>query len=106
MRDIREIELRDSRSNANNKRCFKIRATALRPRLHTEGFPLCSYMTFHKGTSTEELQYYTWSTLLLFQTQSPLHKWDRHKAKTESPLNKRDKAQSQSTTTITSTQEG
>jgi len=40
MQDIREIEFRDSGSNANTKICFKVRATALRPRLHTEGFSL------------------------------------------------------------------
>ena len=44
------------------------------PRLYTEEFPLCPYMTFHKGTSTEELQLQTWSTQLLSLTQSPLHK--------------------------------
>jgi len=38
--DIRELEFRDSGSNVNNKICFEVRATALRPRLHTEGFPL------------------------------------------------------------------
>ena len=39
MQDIREIELRDSGSNANSRICFEVRATALHPRLHTEGFP-------------------------------------------------------------------
>jgi len=100
MQDIREIELRDSGSNTNNMICFEIWATALRPHLHAEGFSLCPHRTFHKGTSTEELQLYTWSTLLFSQTQSPLHKRDRHKAKTQSPLHKRDrhkaKAQTQS----------
>ena len=38
MQDIREIELRDNGSNANTKICFEIRATALRSRLHIEGF--------------------------------------------------------------------
>ena len=33
-------ELRDSGSNANIKICFEVRATALRPRLHTEGYQL------------------------------------------------------------------
>jgi len=81
MQDIREIGLRDSGSNANNKICFKVRVTALRLHLHIEGFPLCPHRTFHKGTSTEELQLYTWSILLLSQTQSPLYKRDRHKSK-------------------------
>ena len=56
IQDIREIELRDSESNANIKICFELRATPLRPRLHTEGFSLCPHMTFHKGISIEELQ--------------------------------------------------
>ena len=51
MQDIREKELRDSGSNANTKICFEIQATALRPHLHTEGFPLCPHKTFHKRTS-------------------------------------------------------
>ena len=34
----RERELRVNGSNANNEICFEVRATALRPRLHTEGF--------------------------------------------------------------------
>ena len=55
MQDIREIELRDSGSNANTKIWFEIQATALRSHLHTEGFSLCPHRTFHKGTSTEEL---------------------------------------------------
>jgi len=33
--------LRNRGSNANNKICFEVRATALRSRLHIEGFPLC-----------------------------------------------------------------
>ena len=67
MQDIREIELRDSGSNTNIKICFEVRATALRPRLHTERFSLCPHRTFHKGTSTEELQLNTRSTQLLSQ---------------------------------------
>ena len=31
MRDIREVELRDSGSNTNTKICFEIRATAVTP---------------------------------------------------------------------------
>ena len=47
MQEIREIEFRDSRSNANNKISFEVRGTALHPRLHTEGFPLCPHRTSH-----------------------------------------------------------
>ena len=104
MQDIREIEFRNSGSNANNKICFEVWATALYPHLHTEGFPLCPHRTFNKGTFTKELQLYTCSTLLLSQIQSPLHKRDMHIAKKQTPLHKRDKAQCQ--ITITSTQEG
>ena len=46
---------------------------------HRRIFTICPHMTLHKGTSTEELQLYTWSTLLLSQTQSPLHKRNRYK---------------------------
>jgi len=59
--------LRDSGSNANTKICFEVRGTALRLRLHTEGFSLRPHKTFHKGTSTEELQLNTGSTQLLSQ---------------------------------------
>ena len=41
--------MRDRRSNANTGICFEVRATALRPRLHTEGF---HYV--HTGPSTKE----------------------------------------------------
>ena len=93
MQDIREIEVRDSGSKANTGICFEVRATALRPCLHPEGFSLYAHRTFHKGTFTKELQLYNWSTLLLSQSQSPLHKRDRHKfkAQTQSPLHKRDR---------------
>ena len=69
MQDIREIELRDSGSNTDTEICFQVRATALRPHLHTEGFSLCPHRIFHKGTSTNKLQIYTWSTQLLSVTQ-------------------------------------
>ena len=56
MQDIREIEFRDSGSNANTEICFEVRATALRPRLHTEGFPLYVHIgPPTQGTSTEDL---------------------------------------------------
>jgi len=48
--------LKEKDPNANTRIYFEVRATALRPRLHTEGFPLCPHKTFYKGTSTEELQ--------------------------------------------------
>ena len=54
MQDIREIEFRDSGSNANTKICFEVRSTALRPRLHTEGFSLRSHRISHKGNIHRE----------------------------------------------------
>jgi len=36
MQDIREIEFKNSGSTANNKMCFKVQATTLRPHLHTD----------------------------------------------------------------------
>jgi len=50
MQDIREIEFRDSGSNANTKICFEVRTTALHPCLHTEGFPLHTEI----GTKTKQ----------------------------------------------------
>ena len=56
MKDITEIELRDSGSNTNTKICFEVRATALRPRLHREGFPLYVHIgSPAQGTFTEDL---------------------------------------------------
>ena len=56
MYDIKKREFRDSGSNTNTKICFEVRATALRPRLHTKGFSL--YVDTGpptQGTSTENL---------------------------------------------------
>ena len=65
IQDIREIELINSGSNANTEICFKVRAS-----LQTEKFSLYPHRTFHKRTSTEELQLYTGSTQLLSLTQT------------------------------------
>ena len=47
---IKKREFRDSGSIANTKICFEVRATTLRPRLHTEGFPLYRpHRTSHTG---------------------------------------------------------
>ena len=87
MQDITEKEFRDSGSNANTKIPFEVRATSLRPRLHTEGFSL--YV--HTGPSTKgpPLRNYN-STLRVhyssLKTQSPLHKRDRHKGKAKKRL--------------------
>ena len=50
----RELEIMDQ--SQTQVICFEVRATALRPRLHTEGFPLtCPHRTPTQGTSTEDL---------------------------------------------------
>ena len=57
MQDIREIEFRESGSNANTKIYFEVRAAFLRPRLHTKEFSLYVYTgPPTQGTSTEDLQ--------------------------------------------------
>ena len=119
MQDIREIELRDSGLNTKTEICFKVQATALRPPLHTEGFPLCPHRTSHKGNLYRGIcNYKVRSTQLLSPTQPALHKRQNTKPKLnhlytrgmgtkpkqQSPLHKRDQVQSQTTTTITSTQ--
>ena len=105
--DISEIELRDSGSNANTKICFVVRATALRPRFHTKGFPLRPHRTSHTGNRHRGIcNYKLRSTQLLSPTQLPLYKRQGTKPKPQSPLHKRDKAQSQTITTITSSQAG
>ena len=48
MQDIREIELRDSGSNTNNKICFEVRATALVP-----AFTQKDFHYVHIGLSTK-----------------------------------------------------
>jgi len=57
--------------------------TALRPRLHTEGFSLtCPHRTPTQGTSTEDLGQYNNReyTTPLSNTTQPLHLEARHKA--------------------------
>ena len=71
MQDIRERErdFRDSGSITNTKIYFEVRVTALRPRLHTEGFSLKRpHRTSHTGNLTEDLVTQIWSTQLLSQT--------------------------------------
>jgi len=66
-------ELREKDPNANTRIYFEVRATALRSHLHIEGFSVCPLRTFHKGTSTEELQIQIGSTQLQL-SHTPLHK--------------------------------
>ena len=77
-RERERVERKDS--NTNTRICFKVRATALRPRLHTEVFPLCPHMTFHKETSIEELQLNTGSIQLLSLNTNASTQEGRHKA--------------------------
>ena len=72
MQDIREMRVERKDSNTNTGICFEFQATALRPRLHTEGFPLCPHRIFHKGTSIKKLQLQIGSTQL--HSLSTLHK--------------------------------
>ena len=74
-----------------------------KPLLYVSAFTQKDFHYVHTGSSTKGPPLrYTWNTLLLSQTQSPVHKRDRHKAKTQiqSPLHNRDrhkaKAQTQS----------
>ena len=85
-------DIRDSGLNANNKICFEVRATALRPRLHTEGFPLIVHTGLPtQETSTEDLDKYN-----LGVHNSSLNKYNlsleaRHKANTKSTSQLRDR---------------
>ena len=88
MKDIKEREFTDSGSIANTEICFEVRATALRPRLHTEGFSL--YV--HTGLLTQG------TPLRIWQIQS-------RSAQLLSPI-KEPLLKKQDTTTITSTLRG
>ena len=96
MQDIKEREFRDSGSITNTEICFEIRATALRPRLHTEVFSLVHTGPPIQGTSTEEFT----STNLKVHNSSLQHNHLYTRGKAQSQLNnhlyiKRDKALSQ-----------
>ena len=91
MQDIRDIELRDSGSNANNKICFEARATVLRPRLHTERFPLLHTGPPTKRTSIKKFAIINLEYMTPFSNTTTSTQEARHKAKTQSPLHKRDK---------------
>ena len=74
MHKVKE-RVRESGSIVNTRICFEVRDTALRPRLHTEGFPLsCPHRTLTQGTSTEDLgNTIIGSTQLLSQLQHNLY---------------------------------
>ena len=69
MQDIKEIESRDSESNANTKICFEVQSTALHPRLHREGIQLS---TIESSTHGPLLRNYSstseYTTLSLYNT--------------------------------------
>ena len=80
------------------------------PLLYVPAFTQKDFHYVHTGPPQREppqtnLQLQTWSMQLLSPTQPPLQK-RRHKTKTQSSLHKRDKAQSQTTTSIISTLRG
>ena len=75
----REREFRDSGSNVNTEICLEVRATALRPRLHTEGFPLYVHTgPPTQGTSTKDLANTNKSTQLLSPTITTSSQEVRH----------------------------
>ena len=50
-----KVEKKDS--NANKRVCFEVRATALRPRLHIEGFQLSTIRSSTKGPPLSNYKY-------------------------------------------------
>ena len=100
MQGIKEREFRDSGSNANIEICFEVRVTALRSRLHTEGFPLFVHTGLPtQGTSTEGLGNTTLEYTTPFSNKYNI--FTRGKAQQLSPLHLEGKAQSQSNGKIT-----
>ena len=118
--NARYKELRERRSTANTRIVFEVRATILRPRLHTKGFQLFIIGSSTKGSPPRNYNstlgvHYSLNHNHLYtrgigtkpnhnhlytrwirhkakpQSQSPLHKRDRHKTKPQSPLRKRDR---------------
>jgi len=63
--------LRDRRLNTNTRICFEIRAIALRPRLHTEGFQLSTIGSSIKRPPPRNYKYKPEHTT---PTLTPLHK--------------------------------
>ena len=107
MQDIQR-EFRDSGLITNTKICFEVRATALRPHLHTERFSLFVHTGLPtQGTSTEDLgntkQEYTTPlsnkhnlyTRGKAQQQLPLHLKGQALSQTTITSHQRDKDQSQ-----------
>ena len=69
MQDIKSIELRGRRSNANRWICFEVRATALRSHLHTERFQLSTIESSTKEPPPRNYKYkpeYTTPLSLLY----------------------------------------
>ena len=81
MRDIKSRQLREKDPNINTKLCFEVRATALRPRFHIEGFQLSTkdppQRDFHGGITPSTNKEYTTPTL------TPLHKREDTKSSTK-----------------------
>ena len=131
----REREFRDSGSIANNKICFEVQTIALRLRLHTEGFLLyhlhrtsphrapplriwviqygSTQLLSQTTTSTQEARHnndhlYTQRDGHLAKQQSPHTRGIRHLANTPTITSKLRGIPTKlnSTSTITSTQEG
>ena len=83
MHKVIERELEKVDQSQTHGYVSRFEHTALRPRLHTEGFPLTwPHKTPTHGTSTEDLGQYNnqeYTTPLSITTQ-PLHLEARHKA--------------------------
>ena len=107
MQGIRERKFRDSRSIANTKICFEVRATALRPRLHIEGFLLCPNRTSHTGNLHRGICNYKVRSTQLSLQDNHLFKRGNAQSQNNNHLYTRGiKAQSQTITSITYTQRG
>ena len=94
-RKVNKREFRDSGSITNNKICFEVRAIALRPRLHTEGFSL--YRP-HREPLLRIWVIQLWSTQLLSKITNKLY--TRGKTQQQSPLHLEGWALSQTTITL------
>ena len=83
---------------------FRGSATALRPRLHTEGFPLRPHRTSHKGNLHRGICNYKLG--VYNSSLQHNHLYSRGKAQSQNSITSTQEGYAQSQTTITSTQEG
>ena len=84
----RELEIMDQ--SQTQVICFEVRSTALRPRLHTEGFPLTRP---HRTSHTGNLHWGFGAIIITGSNNSSLNQYNlsleaRHKANTNQPHNR------------------